>query len=533
MGKSTQMLAKVAGFLVCFVVVVQSSPAWSRSLIAKKLSEVSPRPESAQESGSQIRVHKAGRMQFLVTNNGTFGYEDFFNPPIDPETGEPAVYCEYPAGSGVNHVFLGAIWIGAKVGFDTLVSTGHDGWWRVTEFYPEDTTASGITKRSRLPASPNYSPDAISDEDFLTTFCDTLTDPQHVWPDPFELRPHTPLGLRIEQESYAWGRPECDNFIIIKERITNIGVEFLTGVSFGVYLDADIGHSDYEAWNDDLTGTIDASAELGGSGAVAAYCIDNDGDPAGMTFDSRSARSAISVAVLQPLAAFNESFNWWLSNGMDPGSLDWGPVMSGNNHPLGTGGIGTPAGDKNKYFFMRNLERDYGSMWSNSNMTAYGWLPPNAIMGADLAMGTDIRFLLSHPLGTLYPGQSRELVFVIAMGDSVHRDPQNFDQHDPGSNPQAYLDGLDFSGLRSTLRSARIQYSLATQGTFGDANTDCLVNISDVVFLIGYIFASGEEPFRPDVADCNADCQVDLADAVYLINYIFGEGPKPIEGCAH
>lgn len=61
----------------------------------------------------------------------------------------------------------------------------------------------------------------------------------------------------------------------------------------------------------------------------------------------------------------------------------------------------------------------------------------------------------------------------------------------------------------------------------GDADGDGLVNISDAVFLITYIFGSGPEP-EPDVAG-DADCNglVNIADAVYLISYVFGGGDAP------
>lgn len=63
----------------------------------------------------------------------------------------------------------------------------------------------------------------------------------------------------------------------------------------------------------------------------------------------------------------------------------------------------------------------------------------------------------------------------------------------------------------------------------GDVTGDCFVDIDDVVFLIEYIFASGDapEPLQLGNVNCSEDIPVDIDDVVYLINYIFGGGPPP------
>jgi len=62
----------------------------------------------------------------------------------------------------------------------------------------------------------------------------------------------------------------------------------------------------------------------------------------------------------------------------------------------------------------------------------------------------------------------------------------------------------------------------------GDANHDGIVNVSDVVYLISYLFKGGPAPIPGTiVGDANCDGKVTIADAVYLINYLFKGGPKP------
>ncbi len=62
----------------------------------------------------------------------------------------------------------------------------------------------------------------------------------------------------------------------------------------------------------------------------------------------------------------------------------------------------------------------------------------------------------------------------------------------------------------------------------GDANGDELVNVSDAVYILNYIFAGGAAPVPLVAADANGSTSVNVSDAVYLINYIFVSGPAPI-----
>jgi hypothetical protein len=65
----------------------------------------------------------------------------------------------------------------------------------------------------------------------------------------------------------------------------------------------------------------------------------------------------------------------------------------------------------------------------------------------------------------------------------------------------------------------------------GDANGDTAVDISDVVYLIAYIFSGGAPPKPLLAGDANCDHAVDISDVVYLISYIFSGGAKPCAAC--
>jgi len=63
--------------------------------------------------------------------------------------------------------------------------------------------------------------------------------------------------------------------------------------------------------------------------------------------------------------------------------------------------------------------------------------------------------------------------------------------------------------------------------TLGDANNSNNVDISDVVYLIAYIFSGGSAPSPLLAGDANCDSIIDISDAVYLIAYIFSGGLAP------
>lgn len=62
----------------------------------------------------------------------------------------------------------------------------------------------------------------------------------------------------------------------------------------------------------------------------------------------------------------------------------------------------------------------------------------------------------------------------------------------------------------------------------GDADNDGLINITDAVYLINYIFSSGPAP-EPMVLAGDADCNdlTNISDAVAIIDFIFNSGSPP------
>ena len=107
-----------------------------------------------------------GNISLTVTNYGTLGKGYCGSQPS----------CQYPKNSGIEHLWLGGIWVGGIKGGQTRVSTGaidvsnalkQEGF----EYY--NGPGSIILERSSLQTSPNYRPDAISHQDFVCEVFDT------------------------------------------------------------------------------------------------------------------------------------------------------------------------------------------------------------------------------------------------------------------------------------------------------------------------------------------------------------------------
>lgn len=68
----------------------------------------------------------------------------------------------------------------------------------------------------------------------------------------------------------------------------------------------------------------------------------------------------------------------------------------------------------------------------------------------------------------------------------------------------------------------------------GDVNSSGsdMLDISDLIYLVNYMFQSGLEPACMEQADINGDggAAIDISDLIYLVNYMFQGGP-PLPAC--
>lgn len=406
----------------------------------------------------QLRVHRASNIEFSITNYGIIGSQG--QDEIDPETGEPAPSAEFPAGSNLEHLFQGCLWIGAVVEdphnpgvFDTLVSVGNDGWWgSIFEFFPPPMEYESIWK-------VQY----IGDEEYYAIYFDTVT--YGVTPDPNDGRPHIPLGLKITHHSLCWSSPGYDEFFVINYYIENIYDRDLQDVWLGIYYDGDVMHMSENPYGpdqgaqDDLCGFV----ELDSRGIT--WIIDNDGQPYGGVWDPYlSSRGVMGMVLLgSSTPVLQTNFNWWISHVVS--ELDWGPQWQSNFDIWGIfpgGGRGTPGGDKAKYQVMSNGEHDYDQPFCALDWTNEGWIPPVA-NASDLANGYDTRYLISLGPFQLAGGEIETLTIAYVGGHNLHRDPNNYannlqDNTDDSLSIVEYYNNLDFSDLTEKADTALYYY---------------------------------------------------------------------------
>jgi hypothetical protein len=56
-----------------------------------------------------------------------------------------------------------------------------------------------------------------------------------------------------------------------------------------------------------------------------------------------------------------------------------------------------------------------------------------------------------------------------------------------------------------------------------------VVNVSDVVLLINFVFGDGPAPEPEPAGDVDCNGTVNVSDVVYLINFVFGTGDDPCD----
>lgn len=414
----------------------------------------------------EIAVHNIGNVALTVSNIGQFG-TGYLGAQVDPVTGTQAPSCIFPTGSNINYMYVGSFWIGAVVGRDTLVSCGVDDYYNVIELWPDPPPIGNIERKSIQPSSQFFTDDAISEQDIIAVYTDTVTDPSLVNIDTYDGRPHIPLNIEITQRSYAWSYEYAQDFILFDYSIKNIGRKTLDKVYMGIYVDGDVHHTSRpgeEGYGEDLCGfkrTYPVDDICPYTDTVNyAYIMDNDGDPSDQTsWSSTSARGAAGVKVVRtPSDSLTYSFNWWATN--YNAADDFGPRRAGTpDDPFRDmlGVLGTPLGDRNKYYVMRHPEFDYDQMFAAKDHTADGWLPSPA-NAVDMSDGFDARYLLSFGPFSIYPGEVLPVTFAFICGDNLHTVPTNFRNLFSPYQPERFYASLDFSSVAENSRWASWVY---------------------------------------------------------------------------
>lgn len=468
----------------------------------------------------EYTTHNRGNIQLAIANNGTFG--TYGLDISDPFTAERIPSCIYPKNSNLVHLWVGAFWIGAVVGEDTLVSSGNDDFYASAEFWADPLTADlgeqikGFSYRSIDPQSRFHSPTALSEQDILCEYTDTFTAPSVVNPDQLDNRPHRPLNIKVKQRSMAWSYSYADDFILFDYQIENIGNNVLRDVYMGIWVDGDVWHTsrnNTSGWNDDLAGFYRFHPAPEGCGFIdtvnIAWHADNDGDPATGNWDFRSTRSVMGTRVVRtPADTLEYSFNWWIINYSDA-SRDFGPRQVGTSlDPFRDmdGRLGTPVGDRNKYYLLRHREFDYDLLFTGVDHSRDGWMAP-PINADEIAAGYDSRYLLSFGPFTLGPGLQLPISFAWVGGEFFHQEPDDFSTYFDSEQPEQFYERLDFSRLAANSRWASWVYDNPGVDTDDDGDSGavriCVLDslLIDIDTIITEIDTVIDSTYKVVVAD--------------------------------
>jgi hypothetical protein len=508
-------MQKGKGFILVWLILILFFLAGSLGAKMKDLSEEEQAKLSSQALTKPLftcvpnatnSTHWVGNVWFTVTNYGFFGSELAQGQltiaeagcflPQSKKVGQLAPSFQFPAGSDMEYLFQGALWIGAIVGSETLTSVGADGWQRINEMYPPDcaSTPIGIIERTTRPGTACSDSNAISEQDLIAVYTDTLVSGAYTGQDPFDQRDHRPLGIQVSQRSYAWSYEYAQDFVLIDFVLTNIGTRKISQAYMGIYIDADV-------WNTNLTSTGYADDITGFKPTVPspigdlypgyadtikiAWIADNDGDPdpRSNSWGKMSVVAATGTRVVRsPNPDLKVSFNWWVSNGNQP-DKDWGPWRDSSRsvwlraNPYGRPGelfpdnvLGTPGGDKSKYFIMSNGEFDNDQMFCGIDYTQDGWLPPPSNAG-DLAPGYDTRYLFSFGPFDIGPGDSLPLTVGYIAGDNFHVNPDDYKKNFNVSTPERFYNKLDFTDFAVNAQWAAWVYDNPGVDTDGDGDS--------------------------------------------------------------
>jgi hypothetical protein len=361
-----------------------------------------------QQPGSPVSLRKSldddeskftnvGSIRLTVSNFGTLGH-GFNRWPAQPN-------CEYPAGSGIEHLFSGGLWLGAfRGGAGPFVSSGAVDVSSVRDVAAgfEFTNAQGsrTEERSTLADSRFYSPDAISHQDFVAEFTDSnlvvpgssVTIPEHT----------NPLGVSVRMEAYAWNFSFAENFVILNYSITNHSRTVLDSLYVGVWIDMVVRNTNISPPRGS------AFFARGGNGYVdslrLAYEFDVDGDP-GFT------ESYIGLAVLgsTPIQRFGSKPDGSDSLGAKTIFNTW--QFRNTNDPV--------------YFSPENDRERYEKMAVGLPRTEYSTLKSPSNRSVLLSTG---------PFRAVQPGETVNTVFAVICAKKAGNDATPDDTEAAKSN---------------------------------------------------------------------------------------------------
>ncbi len=156
----------------------------------------------------------------------------------------------------------------------------------------------------------------------------------------------------------------------------------------------------------------------------------------------------------------------------------------------------------------------------------FEWTPGMSSLGEPAGLNRQI--ILSAPERfTLQYSPDSEFTSTVTTVDSL---TDNFytvpdgQALDPDTSYYWRTRAFDLAGNQSDFQPDPFMFSMFI---LGDVNDDEEIDISDVIYLVNYLFLGGSEPLPYQAGDVNHDDNIDTGDLIYLINYLFIGGSPP------
>ncbi|MCB2229095.1 right-handed parallel beta-helix repeat-containing protein [bacterium] len=90
-----------------------------------------------------------------------------------------------------------------------------------------------------------------------------------------------------------------------------------------------------------------------------------------------------------------------------------------------------------------------------------------------------------------------------------------------------YVESFDLTGNRTTSSDTLVFWTWL----LGDVTHNHSSDLSDLIYLVNYLFLGGPAIQPAFVGDVTADCSVDLSDLIHYVNMLFLGGPELLVGC--
>lgn len=344
-----------------------------------------------------------GNIGITVTNFGTYG-NGFVLWPEQPS-------CQYPIGSGIEHLFDGGLYVGGFIrgvggpfvttgAVDAASVSARGGGFEFT-----NSAGNKVKERSSLFDSRFFSPAAISHQDFLMDYTDT----NKVFLNGEPIIDHNPLGISVHQETYAWNFPFANFFVIFNYWIKNVSNRNIDSVFVGMWTDAVVR-------NTNITGRPSGSAffNKGGDGYNDSIKLAYEFDAAG---DLGFSDSYIGVLYCGSEPKLPEKYpinlidsvpsvnfvSWQFRNTEDPDFF-------------------APQNDVARYDKMQG-EFGTGSRWKQGITPEQIKTPSNRSI-----------LITNGHFPTIAPGDSINVVFAIVCAKKYGPDPANLDTEEQKTN---------------------------------------------------------------------------------------------------